>query len=364
MVRLSDILKKARERLKKPEPPAQIAGPCEPQPLKYLTPPPEAQKKEEPAQVSEVRIAPVIMKEAKVTSEEENLKLYNELETLIKEILHGQQRQIIDRQRIALTIEKLVDQLSLGDEKIFAVCLSKESTQTNYLICHLVNSCIYAIKIGLGLGYEKVKLIDLGIAGLTFDIGMMKYLTLANQTRKLNPKEYNEVKNHAALGSQILKNIPGLSPLVIDVAYQHHERIDGSGYPRGLKVEAINEFARIVGLADVYEAMVHPRAYRVSFLPIEAIKEILKIKHSFEYKLIKILIERIGIFPIGSRVELNTREIAEIIKLNYSIPLRPVVRVIYGVNGQSLTEAKVLDLNTQPAVYIVGGIRKEGLVFN
>lgn len=351
MVRLSDILKKARERLRKEE---------KPEPVKYPPAPPEPpeEKKEAPANLSEVRIAPVIKKESKVTSEEENLKLYNELEALVKEILNGQERRIIDRQRICAEIEKLVDQLSLGNEKIFALSLDKESTQENYLVCHLVNACIYAIKIGLGLGYEKVKLIELGIAALLYDIGMTKYLALVNQPRKLNQKEYNEVRNHVTLGAQLLRNIPGLTPVVSDVTYQHHERIDGSGYPKGLKQETISEFAKIVGLADVYEAMVHPRAWRESYLPIEAIKEILKIKNAFEYKLLKILIERVGIFPIGSRVELNTKETGEVIKLNYTIPLRPVVRVIYGTNGQSLTETKILDLTTQPAVYIVGGLRK------
>jgi HD-GYP domain-containing protein (c-di-GMP phosphodiesterase class II) len=173
---------------------------------------------------------------------------------------------------------------------------------------------------------------------------MTKYLDLACEQRKFTPEEYNTIKNHSIEGSQILEKIIELNKEIIQTARQEHERIDGSGYPGGLKEKDISECAKIIGIADVYEAMVHPRPYRKAYLPLDAIKEILKNKSAFEAKIVKILIERIGFFPVGSFVELNTKEIAQVIKVNHQYPMRPVVKVIYDGEGNKLEEEKIFDL--------------------
>ena len=204
------------------------------------------------------------------------------------------------------------------------------------------------------MGHAKPELIELGISALLHDMGMIEHLHLSNQARRLTAKEYSEVKNHPIKGLEILKKIKNLNKIVPYVVHQHHERLDGSGYPRGLKGESISEYARIVGLADAYEAMVHQRPYRDKFLPLEGVREILNRKEAFEHKLIKILIEKIGVFPIGTLAELNTKEIILVVKLDHTIPLRPVVRVqiIREADGKKPKETKMLDLTTHSSIYI------------
>lgn len=369
MVRMSDALKKEKERGDEQESQANpLPGLAQqellPEPVEeVVSPEPEAYEvrlevegqTEEKAEISGVRISPIIMKEAKVASGGESLSLYEGTVSSMREILkENKNYESIDTKWITTQIEKIVNQLSLSDENLLMLAFIKDSEDENYLPYHSVNVCILSIEVGLGLGHAKPELIELGISALLHDMGMIYHLHLSNQARRLTAKEYSEVKNHPIKGLEILKKIKNLNKIVPYVVHQHHERLDGSGYPRGLKGESINEYARIVGLADAYEAMVHQRPYRDKFLPLEGVREILNRKEAFGHKLIKILIEKIGVFPIGTLAELNTKEIILVVKLDHTIPLRPVVRVqiIREADGKKPKETKMLDLTTHSSIYI------------
>ncbi|MCK4784160.1 MAG: HD domain-containing protein, partial [Desulfobacteraceae bacterium] len=267
----------------------------------------------------------------------------------------------IDAKRITIQAETIIEQLRLGNEKLPELALTQESKDENYLYCHSVNVCIYSIVMGLGLGYDKLKLTELGISALLHDIGMTEYLHLANHSRKLTSGEFKEIKKHPLKGTEILESVKNLKKAALYAVHQGHERENGTGYPRGLKKDSINEYAGIISIVDTFEAMTHPRAHRNEFLPIEALQKILNDKKAFKRKLIKMLIERIGIFPIGSFVELNTREVCRVIKLNHEVPLRPVVKIIYDAAGEEPEQAKIIDLTAQPNVFIKKGVRKNEL---
>jgi len=377
IIRMSDILKKAKEKQKiakekkKEEPlPEPVQQERPPEPVKerpaaeikideikrFET---EEQKKEKLEKI-EFKISPAIMKRTKAASNEENLQLYEETLSLIREILKMEiDYELIDIGRIITQIERIVEQSSLSNKNMSMLAFIKDSKNENYLLCHSVNVCIYSIEMGLGLGYEKSKLVELGVSAILHDIGMVKYLHLSNHPRKLKTREYKKIKNHPKDGAEILKRIDkNLPEIAIRTAYQHHERINGTGYPKGLKEESISEYARIVGLTDVYEALSHPRPYRNEFLPSEVIQQIVANKNAFGYDLIKILLERIGVFPIGCLVELSTREIAQVIKLDCKIPLRPSVRIIYEADGKEPKEIKKLDLIDHSTVHIRKELKK------
>ena len=379
MVRITDILKRAKEGKEakesegKADEKRQKESPPEHSQQEVVSPKADEQTKEK-AEISDVRISPIVKKEGKITSIEETMELYEETILLIREILKENiDYDLIDAKRITAQIEKIVNQLSLGNEEMLRLGLIKNSLDENYLFCHLINVCIFSIEVGLGVGYERPKLVELGISALLHDIGMPQFLHLSNQPRKLTAEEHGEIKNHTKNGSDILEKIKNLNKTISYVAYHQHERLDGTGYPESLKEESINEYAKIVGLVDTYEAMTHQRRHRNEFSPLETIQEILKDKKSFEYKLIKVLIERIGPFPVGSLVELNTEEIGQVIKLNHKVPLRPVVEVkVRGdrrkhkpdrrdcePNTKKPKKTRVLDLTAHPTVHIKKTIRKD-----
>lgn len=400
MVRMSDILKKATEKEKeakekkekkiiqpKPQKPSSSAKPptLPSKPIKFAKKgmkaedkAPEAKKLGEPVaeqkpevelpppekvEAPKVRISPVVMKRAKAAQSDESIKLYERSISLMREILKKNiNPESIDAKHVTVQTETIIEQLGLGNEKLLELALTREPEDENYLYCHSVNVCIYSIAIGLGLGYDKLKLTELGISALVHDIGMTEYLHLTNQSRKLTAGELKEIKKHPLRGTEILENVKNLKKVALYAVHQQHERENGTGYPRRLKKGSISEYAGIISIVDTFEAMMHPRAHRNEFLPIEALQKILKDKKAFKRKLIKILIERIGIFPIGSFVELSTKWIGQVIKLNREVPLRPVIKIIYEADGERPEETKIVDLITQPNVHIRKGIRKKELI--
>lgn len=377
MVRMSDILKKGKERKTEqerqakslrepakqklsPEPVTEIAS-AKSKAYEVISPDMEV-RREEKAEISEVRISPIVMKEAKVASNKESPNLYAGTASLMKEILEENKNyEFIDTKRITTWTEKIVSELSLNNEKLLPLALIEDCKDDDYLPYHSVNVCILSIEVGLGLGYSRPELIELGISALLHDVGMAEYMHLSNQPRKLTAEEYSQVEEHTVKGQEILKKNENLNEKALHVSRQHHMRLDGSGYPKAPKGETIDEYAGIVGLVDMYEAMTHHRAYRDKFLPLEAMKEILKRKKAFELRLIKILIEKIGIYPIGSLVELNTNEIAEVIKLNHSVHLNPVakVKIIRDADGKKLNKTKMLDMTACSSLYIKKVVLRE-----
>ena len=376
MVRMSDILTKniaavqemqansllerAGQKLS-PEPVTEIAS-AKSKAYEVISPDVEVRKQER-AKISEVRISPVVMKEAKVASNRESVNLYAGTTSLMKEVLQeDNDYEFIDTTtRITTQTTKIVSQLSLGNEKLLPLAFIKDWKDEDYLPYHSVNVCILSIEIGLGLGYSKPELVELGICALLHDVGMTEYAHLSNQAKRLTAEEYSQVKEHTVKRRDILKENESLSEKVLRVSRQHHMRLDGSGYPKAHKGETIDEYSRIVGLVDMYEAMTHRRAYRDKLLPLEAMREILNTKEAFERRLIKTLIEKIGIYPIGSLVELNTKEMAEVIELNHSVHLRPVAkfRIICEADGEKLKHTKILDLTASSSIYVKKVVLRE-----
>jgi HD-GYP domain-containing protein (c-di-GMP phosphodiesterase class II) len=219
------------------------------------------------------------------------------------------------------------------------------------------------MEIGLGLGYDKYKLHELGLLAVLHDLKMVDHNNLIRQPRKLTKDEYNKIKQHAKESAELVqKMIKGYTKLNISAITQHHERVDGTGYPNGLHGDEIDEYAKIISLIDTYEAGVHPRTYRGAYLASQALHEIISSKDQYEYRLIKILIDRIGMFPVGSIVKLSSREIAQVIKMNYDSAMTPVVQVLFHSSGRPLKERKIIDLKESPEVVIKKELNKEDVV--
>lgn len=360
MVRISDILKRGRgeeewpRKKKLEEAKKEEAPPKPPEEVRTEEVPPEATKeevkKEEKPPVAPVEIARMVMEKTKAGRPQPE-EVYQELLALIKDVLaRGAKDEPVEGKEIVVKMDRLVDQIALACEELMG--LTGKSTPDNYLYGHSVNVCILSIGVGLGLGYNKSRLIELGTSSLLHDIGMIKVMDIAQQPQRLTKAEYEAVKEHPIYGVEILKKARELPKVAIYVAHGQHERMTGAGYPRGLKDDQINEYARIVGLVDTYEALTHPRPYRKKFLPYEAMKEILKNKALFEPRFLKILIAELGIYPVGSWAELNTGEAGKVVRVNKGFPLRPTVNVIFGPDGRKLEEVKSIDLTKHPTLYI------------
>ena len=206
----------------------------------------------------------------------------------------------------------------------------------------------------MSLGYNKIKLNGLGLSACLYDCGLVKMKVLINRPKKFSPDEFAPIKKHSGNGTEVLKKIgEDIPDIVKKVALEHHERVDGSGYPNGIKGEDIHEYAQIIGLVDCYEALTHARPYRDLISSHEAIKTIItKEEQCFGNFLIKALIKKMSLYPIGSWIKLNTNEVGKVVETNEDFPLRPVIRVLFDLEGRRLDEIKTLDLSKNQNIYI------------
>jgi HD-GYP domain-containing protein (c-di-GMP phosphodiesterase class II) len=174
----------------------------------------------------------------------------------------------------------------------------------------------------------------------------------------LTDEETGMIRRHTEIGrdrlSAWIREMPSLSR----VAHEHHEREDGSGYPRGLKGNEIPEYAKIVGLADTYDAMTHDRPHRRAI----SVRELIDTKNrSFPQRVMKAFLEQISFYPVGSVIKLNNRMVGRVVATNAGQPLRPVVKILIDADGNPVTEEKTVNLLGNPIVWVTGPVPEKEL---
>jgi HD-GYP domain-containing protein (c-di-GMP phosphodiesterase class II) len=182
---------------------------------------------------------------------------------------------------------------------------------------------------------------------------------------KLTPEEFQLLRQHPLESRKIVETFGGEFSWIGAVVIQIHERHDGSGYPAGIKGEDIHEFARIIGLTDVYEAMAHPRADRAARVIYYALSEIIDVHNKFfDPNLIKALIHIVSIFPLGSLVQLNNGAIGRVIGANKLYPTRPLLELLLNPKGTPIQSTTFLNLEDEPMLTIADPAIDESVLEN
>lgn len=294
-----------------------------------------------------------------------SVEIYQEaiefIQELMKKIREEGAEAVLPGNEALRIVGKIVDRLALRDPTL--ISQSSRALEGHYLPSHSVNVCVLSVLLGLGMNYNKSKLTHLGLSALLHDVGLMSMGDITEKEGKLSKEEYERMRTHPSLGVEIISRMEGVSghinPAVIE---QHHERKDGGGYPKKLAGEGIDELAGIVGLVDVYEATTHARAYSDKDSPHEAIRDIVKSQSGlFDDELIRLLIEELSIYPVGSLVRLNTGAIARVAAATRGFPLRPRVEVIFEPDGQQAKKLTAIDLKREPRIHIVRPVEEGDL---
>jgi HD-GYP domain-containing protein (c-di-GMP phosphodiesterase class II) len=209
------------------------------------------------------------------------------------------------------------------------------------------------------MGFSKDKLFELGLSALFHDIGM--FLVPDDILRKpdrLTQEESDAVRKHPEMGRDILSIRGGSYPWLSEVVYQHHEREEGQGYPRGLRGDRIHEYAKILGIVDTYEAMTHNRPHRRAI----SVRELIESKNQqFAPRIIKVFLEQISLYPIGSYVKLNNKSLAKVIDTNDHQPLRPVVNVLFDSQGNRMKADQIVNLKDNSLLWVIGNLSETEL---
>lgn len=214
------------------------------------------------------------------------------------------------------------------------------------IVIHSLNTAVIAVKIGAGLDHANEKIEALALRAFFHDVGMLRVPTeVVQKTGSLTPGEIGMIKEHPKYGYEILSKAKSRYTNLAKVTYQEHERHDGSGYPQGLKNGDISDYSLIIGVADIYSALIHPRPYRPRYLPFDAVKQIIiTSKGKFPNNVMKALVNEFSTFPKGIFVRLNSKEVGRVVSSYKIAPLRPVVEIIYDANGKKLAKPKTVDM--------------------
>jgi len=255
---------------------------------------------------------------------------------------------------IDLLIDDLYRTLISGDSLLSCIY---EKREEYYLPYHMVNLLILASFLGLKIGFNQTRMKHLGLAAIFCDVGFEALREIIDRPQKLTKAEFNVIKTHISISLDIVEKIKGIHTAVKDTIKMHHERIDGSGYPSGLRANEINTYAKIIGLVDTYEAITHRRSYRDAKNAHKTIKLLLSsLKGAFDHEAMKILVNSMSIYPIGTIVELETGDIARVTGVKAGSPMRPVVTVIQDIDGKINKERKTIDLSERGTPSIINSI--------
>jgi putative nucleotidyltransferase with HDIG domain len=269
---------------------------------------------------------------------------------LVKEMVESiNQQKALNIRKAKRLMQNAVNTI-LQDESTL-LGLANIKNYDEYTFNHSVNVAIYAIALGQRIGVPKKHLSHLGMAGLFHDIGKTQIpREIINKTGKLSPEEWAIIRSHPIVGAEIvmrMKEWGGLSTRMIDAAFEHHLRYDLTGYPKLARKRKITLLGRIIAIADFYDALVRPRVYnRFPYISEKILGIMLERSgKDFDPALVKVFINMIGIFPLGTLVLLNTNEMGIVTQIQEDTELldRPKVCLLYYSDGE-YRKGKVVDL--------------------
>jgi HD-GYP domain-containing protein (c-di-GMP phosphodiesterase class II) len=300
-------------------------------------------------------------------SEEEIEKMYEDLYQYVEGVMQAaQEGRDFSVEPAFVLISRVVDIPKAPDILYRRAIYTRESGDehsfASSVVLHSVNVSIYAIKIGQGLSYNRNQLIDLGVSALMHDVGMVTLPPDLFSKGQFTQHDIDMLHQHPAKGRAILHKLGADYQWLAEVAYQEHERENGGGYPQGLTGNQIHEYAKIIGVADIYAGLTRSRPDRRGMLPFEAVKEILQTrKQEFDPRVVRILLKTLSAFPVGSMVKLNSGIIGRVIDTDIDSPLRPAIQILFDIEGRPVQDKREIRLREHPILHITDTVSQEDL---
>ena len=230
------------------------------------------------------------------------------------------------------------------------VSLARLKTRDDYSYMHSVAVCALMVSLGRRIGLDEAQCREAGQAGLLHDIGKaLMPLEVLNKPGKLTDAEFAVMREHPQRGHQLLAEGRAASSVTLDVALHHHERIDGTGYPNRLGGDAIDRYARMGAVCDVYDAITSNRPYKAGWDPATAVARMASWKGHFDTTLFAAFVQSLGIYPTGSLVRLESKRVAVVAEQNEAALTSPVVVVFYSLRSGMPIAPRRLDLSSATA---------------
>ena len=241
-------------------------------------------------------------------------------------------------------VDSLAEEVSQNRTALLALATLKD--YDSYTFTHMVNVSILTMGQARGLGIEGSLLREFGLAALLHDIGKVKTpAEVLNKPEKLTEQEFSILRRHTVDGAEILRGTPEIPVLAPIVAFEHHLRLDGTGYPFGVSRPELNLGTMLCGIADVYDAMRSQRVYQDAS-PTDRILAVLQRNDGkqFDQHLVRRFSQLVGIYPAGNLVRLTTGEVAVVLKIYAPDPYRPRVRLLFDEAGAAIPRVREVNL--------------------
>lgn len=244
-------------------------------------------------------------------------------------------------------ISPLIEGVFRNQEAVAALLRLKE--KGDYRYHHGISMALWGAILGRHLGLHRDELEKLAVGCAMCDVGMTELSQdLLDQPEELNDTQRRIVQAHPKMGAELVAESKDIDFEVLAIIENHHERMDGSGYPRGIEGPAIPLLARIAGLVDTYDAMITAHPYAPARTSHEAVQELIDLKGTlFQETLVEQFIQSIGLFPTGCLVELNTGEVAIVVTQNATRRLKPEVVIVLDADKNKLEELQLVNLSDQ-----------------
>ncbi len=266
--------------------------------------------------------------------------------------------RLVREERINIQpLQSIMDEL-LGEillKRTVLSCMHLYRSFGSYLYEQSIRVCILAVLIGVRFNYSQSQLVELSVGALIRDLCMLSIdKDILDKPGALTEEEWAQVMEHSASGHQILKKFVDIPTLSKHVSLHHHERWNGSGYPNGLKGYEIQEYARIVAVADVFAALTEERPYREAYTFDEAVEFLTTMSgYYFESKVVEAFTASILTYPVGSMVLLSSGEIGRIISVNPQVPTRPTLQMIIRSAALYTRYDELVDMYKFPELEVV-----------
>lgn len=257
--------------------------------------------------------------------------------------------KVVNAEAVMPLVEEISNSIKRNEGAL--ISLVRLKTQDDYTYMHSVAVCAMMTALAKELGFADAEVRQAGLAGLMHDIGKAAIpLDILNKPGALTDSEFNMVKLHPEKGHDLLLQANIIDPVTLDVCLHHHEKIDGTGYPKRLNGDQISIFAKMGAVCDVYDAVTSNRPYKSGWEPGVSLQRMAQWKNHFDQTVFKAFVKSVGIYPVGSVVLLKSGRLAVVVDQSPKSLLQPVVKVFFSTKSKARIQVELIDLSKPSAM--------------